>query len=144
MKNVDMNRILAQKAELMNEIVYPIPKHPRIKLSPQKYKALCKLVDERDDGCCVICGKSGAADHHHIIFRSHMGSDTEENLVLLCHSCHMNKVHGDERTKGDKEIIVNRGKRIKQALWDYTHGSYCTEWRKANMGRISKVEGRKQ
>lgn len=39
------------------------------------------------DRWCVICGDRGR-DIHHVVYRSHGGKDTEDNLVLLCRDCH--------------------------------------------------------
>jgi 5-methylcytosine-specific restriction endonuclease McrA len=65
----------------------------RIKLSPDKYKKLIHQVIERD----IFCQDCGRADNldmpHHIVFRSHGGDDSMENLVLLCRVCHA-KRHG--------------------------------------------------
>ena len=64
-----------------------IPKHKRIKLSPQKYKTLKLKVFERDK-YCVLCGAGNPTNLHHVVFRSQMGSDTENNCVMLCTKCH--------------------------------------------------------
>ena len=39
--------------------------------------------------------KDSKLDVHHIIFRSRGGSDFEENLITLCHSCHVD-LHDDK------------------------------------------------
>lgn len=44
-------------------------------------------VIDRDNGCCRVC--AGPGGHvHHVDYRSEGGSDSETNLVLLCHECH--------------------------------------------------------
>lgn len=40
------------------------------------------------DECCRWCGAPGQ-EVHHVIYRSHGGPDTLNNLVLLCNACHM-------------------------------------------------------
>ena len=61
----------------------------------QKYnKKLREQIRERDNGLC-ICGKQGGHVHH-IIFRSHYGSNKPENLILLCQECHT-RVHSNEK-----------------------------------------------
>ena len=86
-------------------------------LSKAKYHELCLLVDERDswDGypCCVICGKPVGThgDHHHIIFRSSCGGDELDNMVLLCHDCHMTKAHGVEEKKWREWLMEYIGER---------------------------------
>jgi len=68
-----------------------IPKTPRIRLSPPKYRKLCEAVLERDV-YCQGCGGVGT-DFHHRVFKSHGGDDTMGNLILMCRACHM-KCHG--------------------------------------------------
>ena len=49
----------------------------------------------RDNHTCQICKKKPKNERlevHHIVFRSQGGSDEENNLVTLCHSCHV-KLH---------------------------------------------------
>jgi len=52
------------------------------------------MVAERDDRQCQLCGRP-ASDVHHILFRSHGGSDDPRNLICLCRDCH-SLAHGDE------------------------------------------------
>ncbi len=50
------------------------------------------MVLDRDGYKCQCCkGKhqNSKLEVHHIIFRSNGGSDEAENLVTLCHTCHM-------------------------------------------------------
>ena len=49
-------------------------------------------VRRRDGGKCRACGKPGF-ETHHIIYRSHGGRDTEDNLVTTCATCHR-AIHG--------------------------------------------------
>jgi hypothetical protein len=44
---------------------------------------------------CGLCGCNANVplERHHKVFRSHGGSDADENLVLLCKVCH-GAVHG--------------------------------------------------
>lgn len=46
---------------------------------------------------CVLCEACGgrACDVHHVVYRSHGGSDEVENLVGLCRACH-DKAHAKE------------------------------------------------
>lgn len=46
-------------------------------------------VLERDRQICQACGKSPAAQVHHIKARRHGGEDKLSNLVTLCGRCHM-------------------------------------------------------
>lgn len=49
------------------------------------------MVLNRDNYTCQYCKgkhKDSKLEVHHIIFRSHNGSDEESNLITLCHTCH--------------------------------------------------------
>ena len=81
-----------------------IRREQRIRLKPEGYRRIGKLVFERAsrDGYprCEWCGKSiGALQCHHIRFRSKYGSDTLENLILLCENCHEIYAHGAKEKK---------------------------------------------
>ena len=59
----------------------------------QDWKAIKALVRKRD-GVCMACGKTSekngrALDVHHIHPFRFSGNNSAENLVALCHSCHM-------------------------------------------------------
>ena len=75
------------------------------------------LVVERDEETCVSCG-SLATQVHHIIFKSHSGSNDERNLILLCNQCHRN-AHDNEPYWRDYFIKCNEvhyGKLTKEDL----------------------------
>ena len=57
----------------------------------------------RDKFTCRVCGK-GAGHIHHIIYRSHSGSNDERNLIALCSRCHT-RCHNDESKW--REILLN-------------------------------------
>jgi HNH endonuclease len=42
----------------------------------------------RQDVACRACGEP-SSDGHHILYRSKGGDDVEDNVVGLCHDCHM-------------------------------------------------------
>ena len=49
------------------------------------------MVLNRDNYICQCCKgkhKDRKLEVHHIVFRSHGGSDEESNLITLCHTCH--------------------------------------------------------
>jgi len=59
---------------------------------------------------CEVCGKK-AVDVHHIVYRSHMGTENALNLVSLCRHCHQIS-HGQIKgikAKNFRELL----KRIK-------------------------------
>ena len=50
-----------------------------------------EMVLNRDDYTCQYCKgkrKDSKLEVHHIVFRSQGGSDNQENLITLCHTCH--------------------------------------------------------
>ena len=50
-----------------------------------------EVVLNRDDYTCQYCKgkrKDSKLEVHHIVFRSQGGSDNQENLITLCHTCH--------------------------------------------------------
>lgn len=54
-------------------------------------------VLNRDNYTCQNCKgkhKDSKLEVHHIIYRSNGGSDEEENLITLCHTCHSGIHHG--------------------------------------------------
>ena len=71
------------------------PKHKAIRLKGKKLHALYDAVYARDEGRCVRCRSwvEPGTPPHHIVFRSQGGSDTMENLELLCPAHHV-KAHG--------------------------------------------------
>jgi len=58
----------------------------RLKLG--RYPHLRNEVMRRDGWRCQFCGSMVNLEVHHKQFRSHSGSDTEENLITLCAVCH--------------------------------------------------------
>lgn len=47
-----------------------------------------RAVFERDGWKCRKCGNRQTLDPHHIIYRSHGGTDTMGNLITLCRRDH--------------------------------------------------------
>ena len=61
---------------------------------PRKVK---ETVYERDNGLCVVCGRSGLPEAH-FIPRSAGGLGIERNIVTLCRDCHNRFDFGDGET----------------------------------------------
>jgi 5-methylcytosine-specific restriction endonuclease McrA len=78
-----------------------------LRLPTSEYKALCLYVMQRDKWRCRSCGLRYSLAAHHVVFRSHQGPDTKENLCTLCTACHQG-VHTD----------VKRGVFGLVILWD--------------------------
>jgi 5-methylcytosine-specific restriction endonuclease McrA len=64
------------------------PKSLRLKLDAKDYLALHRQILERDNWRCQACGSMRNLEVHHLQFRSHSGSDVEQNLLTLCATCH--------------------------------------------------------
>lgn len=64
--------------------------HTRTKASqiPREVK---EKVYARDEGKCLLCGKvvTVANSCCHIVSRARMGLGCEENIITLCHPCHV-------------------------------------------------------
>lgn len=70
-------------------------------------------VWERDQGRCVVCGRSyGAFPNAHFIPRSAGGLGVEENIVTLCIPCHHAYDNSDRRNE------------IRETLRDYLKEQY--------------------
>jgi ATP-dependent DNA helicase RecQ len=68
------------------------PKTTPSRLHPLPYESLRQQILRRDGWRCQSCGTMSNLEVHHREFRSHSGSDTEENLITLCTACHA-RVH---------------------------------------------------
>jgi len=64
--------------------------------------ALRKKIFMRDKGVCRIpgCGRSSFLEVHHIVPRSHGGSNKPSNMILTCHRCHKHIHEGRLRLSG--------------------------------------------
>ena len=69
-----------------------VPKIRPIRLDRTQYSELHRAILRRDGWRCQVCGTRSNLEIHHQ-FRSRSGSDTEENLIALCHDCHSSE-HG--------------------------------------------------
>ena len=64
------------------------PKAAGLRLDPLSYESLRQQILRRDGWRCQSCGAMSNLEVHHREFRSHSGSDSEENLITLCSGCH--------------------------------------------------------
>lgn len=86
---------------------------------PQSVRA---FVLERDNEQCQLCGTGGEnrLGLHHLIYRSHGGAHTPENLVVLCLRCHED-VHA-----GRKDILLLE---IEPGVWATFPNVPLKNWR---------------
>ena len=70
------------------------PKAAPLRLDPvaYSYKGLRQQILRRDGWRCQSCGTMSNLEVHHMEFRGHSGTDSEENLITLCTACHA-RVH---------------------------------------------------
>ena len=69
-----------------------LPKTGLSRLDRLSYEGLRQQILRRDGWRCQSCGTMANLEVHHREFRSHLGSDSEENLIALCVACHA-RVH---------------------------------------------------
>jgi 5-methylcytosine-specific restriction endonuclease McrA len=65
-----------------------LPKPSRKRLAPEPYQLLRQETLRRDGWQCQCCGSRSDLQVHHIEPRSHLGDDSEPNLITLCANCH--------------------------------------------------------
>ena len=91
----------------------PFPKPPssaRVKAARKRLRAktareVYAAVRERDGGRCRACHRFGGVwlEAHHIIYRSHGGPTTPDNLCMLHPWCHSDVHAGRLRITGSAE-----------------------------------------
>lgn len=87
-----------------------------------------KIVWERDEGKCVVCGSCyNVMPNAHFISRKNGGLGIEQNIVTLCTELTKNKCHRkyDFGTKEERE-------KIGQIIENYLK-SYYKDWNKENL-----------
>lgn len=58
-----------------------------------------KFIDQ-DENTCFACGRTSGIERAHLVAKVNKGSDTVDNLHLLCKSCHF-KLEGIYETMGE-------------------------------------------
>ncbi len=60
---------------------------------------------------CEVCRRghniNNNLDLHHIVYRSHGGSDEVQNIICVCRHCH-DLIHNGDISKKDIQLIHNR------------------------------------
>lgn len=70
-------------------------------------KALTVSVYKRDGWKCRYCSSRSGLHPHHVIFKSQGGTDTMDNLLTLCASCHLLGVHARKLEIVILEVLPN-------------------------------------
>ncbi len=104
-------------------------------------------VLNRDNYICQHCKgkhKDSKLEVHHIIFRSQGGSDEENNLITLCHTCHKNlhsgkiKLNVKGKLKGTLKYATQMNSIRKQLLKIYPNAietfGYVTKANRLRLG----------
>jgi 5-methylcytosine-specific restriction endonuclease McrA len=101
----------------------------------------------RDGYQCQKCKtKKGKLHIHHIVFRSNGGTNSPENLIVLCHTCH-DKVHNGEfeikgvrsKTKHATEIGIVKSQ-LKKQFGDFKECfGYDTKFKREQILRVPKT-----
>ncbi|MBZ5750786.1 RNA-guided endonuclease IscB [Metabacillus rhizolycopersici] len=82
------------------------------------------FVFERDHYTCQVCKKKGGIlNTHHIVYRSHGGSDRADNLITVCTDCHTHENH-------QKGAILWKWMEEGKKLPSYKEGTFMNIFRK--------------
>lgn len=105
------------------------------------------MVLNRDNYTCQYCKgkhKDSKLEVHHIVFRSKGGSDEENNLITLCHTCHKDLHSGkislklSGKTKGNLKYATQMNSIRKQLFRLYPNSietfGYVTKANRLNLG----------
>ena len=106
-----------------------------------------EMVLNRDNYTCQNCKgkhKDSKLEVHHIVFRSQGGSDEENNLITLCHTCHKNLHSGkispklSGKIKGNLKYATQMNSIRKQLFRLYPNAietfGYVTKANRLNLG----------
>ena len=85
-------------------------------------KKVKDIVWKRDGGKCIVCGNHEAMPNSHFIRRSQGGLGIEENIVTMCHRCHMMYDQGIDRKA--IEAHTERYLKSKYPDWDRNNLTY--------------------
>jgi 5-methylcytosine-specific restriction endonuclease McrA len=101
-----------QKAPLRKLGVTARARKARRAKRQREARSVYALVDERDQLSCRCCGRfcGQVREQHHIVYRSHGGTETTGNLVTLCAADHRAVHDAHVRISGnaDGELTFER------------------------------------
>ena len=76
------------------------------------------FVFARDKYTCQVCKKTGKIlNTHHIVFKSHGGTDRADNLITVCTDCHTSENHKEGQILYDWMIKHKKVKQYKEATF---------------------------
>lgn len=91
-----------------------------------------RIVWERDNHCCVVCGHKNAAPNSHYIRRSHGGLGIEQNVVTLCtnfgNSCHHKFDNGTQEEQDYYKEEIREYLMSRYPNWDESKLVYRNKW----------------
>lgn len=99
----------------------PYPKEEQLSRGPMRQKRLkaskgrWEKIAESKQGPCRVCGGAPPNELHHLVPRAQGGSDTEANVVPLCHQCH------GRVTRYDKEACAALRLSLTDAEYAYAN-----------------------
>jgi 5-methylcytosine-specific restriction endonuclease McrA len=76
-----------------------------------EYRRNRKLAMWRDGGVCTVCQSDEALECHHICHLANGGSNSVDNLTVLCRTHHL-EAHGKKSRKGVKVTNGKQGQEI--------------------------------
>ena len=112
----------------------------RVKKKHKQRGAISKEIYRfilRRDKRCVVCGSRVLLECHHIVPRSRCGEATPRNLVMLCKTCHHDKIH----TKGDFKTKLKIFQYMVKLGYDYADDIEVLKFKHSQKIRRMKDEG---
>ena len=88
------------------------PKEEIIRLTGEPLRRLNMQVWDRDEECCVVCGRwvPDGTKMHHEPLKSNKGQDREQDMFCLCLDCHHERHFGKRCEEIEKKVLAVRGR----------------------------------
>lgn len=108
--------------KFLDDVLNSVSRKQRQKqIFEDEFLAVRTAVLKRDNYTCVNCGRTGGEFHvHHIIPRSEGGTNSLDNLVALCSSC-----HSVQDAKGHK--LINHKRDEEEAIGEEHAGFVASD-----------------
>ena len=87
-------------------------KEEKVRLTGEQLRRLNMRVWDRDEECCVVCGKwvPAGTKMHHEPLKSNKGQDREQDMFCLCMDCHHERHFGKRCKDIEKKVLAVRGR----------------------------------